>query len=120
MELIENMREQLETRLRQLQPALDEATQIKKLLDAGQCIGGQTPRQMLRARTDFLPRLGELHLLALLRHKPARVKDLAEALQVTPGRVVQLVNALEAEGTAKRIDGGVEITSAGLRFGRPR
>src|SRR5215217_6443927 len=57
----------------------------------------------------------KLHMLALLGDKgPLRVKELAEALKLTSGRVVQLVDDLEADGTARRMDRGVEITDAGL------
>jgi len=62
----------------------------------------------------------KLQLLTLVRDRRLRIKDLAETLQLTPGRIAQLVNDLEAEGTAKRTKEGVKITSAGLDLVPPK
>lgn len=112
--MIEQTREKLQHRLEELQHCLDEAAEIRALLkamDALQADGTAGPRQPLH-----LPaKTRKLQLLGVLRDRQIhRIKELAEALQVTPGRVVQLVNELEEGGTAKRVEGGVEITPDGL------
>lgn len=120
MAVIEETRDRLQARLRELQPYLDEAAQIRKLLKAmaalesGQASDAQGG-QRLSAETRKLQVLNALQDGAIVR-----IKDLAETLQVTPGRAVQLVNELEAEGTAKRVEGGVKITPAGLELAPPK
>jgi hypothetical protein len=114
MTLIDETRERLEARLQELQPCVDEAEQIRALLktmDGSPAEGHADDRPM-----RHLPaKVRKLQVLGILRENGiVRVKELAEALQVTSGRAVQLVNELEAEGTARRIEGGVEITADGL------
>jgi len=114
MTVIGDTRQKLQARLQELQPCLDEAAKIRRLLKAMDTLesepgSGLSDAQRLPAETR------KFQVLGVLRESPVvRIKELAAALQVSPGRAVQLVNELEAEGAAKRVEGGVKITDAGL------
>jgi predicted Rossmann fold nucleotide-binding protein DprA/Smf involved in DNA uptake len=118
--VIGETREKLQARLQELQPCLDEAARIDRLLKAMDALdsepgSGGGDAQRLPAETR------KLQILGVLRDTPImRIKELAEALKVTPGRAVQLVNELEAEGTANRVEGGVAITGAGRSLVPPK
>ncbi len=119
MDAIEKARSQLTRRLEELRPFVDEARRIERLLASMDTVIQDRPSPSPDSVTGAARRLPaasrKLHILALLRDQDKlRIRDLAEALDVTPGRVVQLVDDLEAEGTAQRVKGGVKITSAGL------
>jgi DNA-binding transcriptional ArsR family regulator len=115
IDVIAKARKDLENRLLELGPVLEEAARIRQLL-----------RVMEDAETEGVsgsvdrPRIsGEarrLQILTLLRDGdgPLRVGALADRLAVTPGRVSQLVGKLEKAGLVTRNSKGVEITSAGL------
>jgi hypothetical protein len=112
MAVIDDTRRDLEARLEELQPYLDEAAQIRRHLKAWEALedgGGGAQVRHLPVKTR------KLQLLSVLRDRSVwRVKEIAEALDVTPGRVVQLVNELEEDETARRVEGGVEITPIGM------
>lgn len=115
MDAIDKARKDLEERLFELKPYLEEAARIRQLL-----------RVMEDAKTEGVsgsvdrPRVsGEarrLQILTLLRDSdgPIRVGELADRLAVTSGRVSQLASRLEKAGLVTRSSKGVAITSAGL------
>jgi MarR family len=125
MDSIEEARVRLTERLEELRPFVDEARRIEQLLASMDTLAEErhspSPDSVTGAAKRLPAESRKLHILALLRDRgELRVKELAEALEVTPGRVVQLVDDLEAAGTARRVEGGVEITSAGLDLVPPQ
>lgn len=111
---MEDTRIRLEARLDEIQAILDEGEQIKALLrtmdevSAGPVAHGETEERMsVEARN--------LQILEYLRdNEGVRNRDLAEALQLTSGRIAQLLKDLLADGLVERTDGTLSLTGAGM------
>lgn len=106
-------RKRLEDRLVEIQPILDEGEQIKALLktmddvDAGPVPHGEGERMSVASRN--------LQILEFIRvHDGARNRDLAEALDLTPGRIAQLLKVLMADGRVARTNGKLLLTDDGV------
>lgn len=115
MNFVEGTRKQLEDRLAEIQPILDEGEQIKALLQtmddvaAGSFYPGDTRKRMSLESRNYQV-LSFVH-----NHEPARNRDLVRALNLTSGRITQLLGKLEADGLVERTGRELRLTSAGRR-----
>lgn len=116
MEVIDIARKDLEARLLELKPYIDEAERIERLLRTMTEADLYDREGRYRERHRVRSEARRLQILSLLRDgkEPIRGKDLAKDLGVTAGRVSQLLGKLEADGHVTREPGGVRITGSGL------
>jgi MarR family len=117
VDAIEDVRARLEGRLEELRPYVEEARRIERLLVAidATVVHELGPGPVTGAAPRLPAETRKLQILSLLGDRgELRIKALAEALKLTPGRIVQLVDEMEQDGTARRVNRGVKITGAGL------
>jgi hypothetical protein len=110
---IDKARQDLEARLLELRPYVEEEARIRRLLAAMDDVELDESGSYDRPRVSGAAR--RLQILALLNDRggPMRVKDLAEALLISSGRVSQLTATLVEQGLVNRTSSGIEITSTG-------
>ncbi|WDT93912.1 winged helix-turn-helix transcriptional regulator [Thermoleophilum album] len=111
---------EMEARLRELRPLVDEYKRLEKALAAlrgtaarpqvestrrtrRRTTGGRRgPRRPRGSRTQ--------EALELISQNPGiKVRELADRMQITPNYVYQLLPKLESEGKVERRDGGIYI-----------
>jgi ribosomal protein S25 len=100
-EIYEVYRPKLEERLEELRPLVAEFKETEELLAAWDRAGAKS-----RRRVPVSER--KTQILKIVHAEPGiTAKSLGERLGLSGSRIVQIVNALEQDGTVVRLEGGV-------------
>ena len=104
MAVTDDARQLLKDRLAELEPLVEEYERIERMVAA--LDGHAPPTRAAMARRTTAERKAEI--LEIIRDSPGiRVKDVAARIGLTVPRVVQLVNALESDGSVERTRDGL-------------
>jgi hypothetical protein len=108
---IRQVRKQLEARLAELQPMVDEYEELSAMLAAIDRTTGQTSPAATKARKPLAVRRAEI-LEYIERSPGCRVADIARWQGITGARATQIISGLEQMGAVDKTTDGLRLGSA--------
>ena len=117
-DFLDEKRKEIESRLRELRPAVDEYNRLEEASRALQGVGGQATTRRRTARrgsTTTRRRRGRprgsgtrsIQALELVKAKPGiTIRELADAMKIKANYLYRVMPTLEQEGKVKRRNGG--------------
>jgi hypothetical protein len=103
MSTFDQIQQDVENRYEELRPSVAEFKRLGRLLDAMRMVGDDQA-VVPQHRTYWPVPMRHAQIIDLLKTAPMRRCDLAKALDLTPGRVVQLIPALLESGLVREDD----------------
>jgi hypothetical protein len=112
-DFLDEKRKEIDARMRELRPLVDEYQRLEKAASALAGVGGDrataTPRRTTRSRRGRPRGSGTRakQALELVRARPGiTIREMADAMQIKANYLYRVMPALESDGQVKRRDGG--------------
>jgi predicted Rossmann fold nucleotide-binding protein DprA/Smf involved in DNA uptake len=117
-DFLDEKRKEIESRLRELRPLVDEFNRLEQASQALAGVGGQAPARKRGARRAAAPgrrRRGRprgsgtrsIQALELVKAQPGiTIRELASAMKIKANYLYRVMPTLEQEGKVKRRNGG--------------
>jgi hypothetical protein len=111
VDFLDEKRKEIDARLRELRPLVDEYQRLEKAAAALAGVGGaRAPASRRRSRARGRPRgsgTRSKEALELVRARPGiTISEMADAMNIKANYLYRVMPALEAEGQVKKQDGG--------------
>ena len=127
VDLLESVRRDIDERLKQLRPAVEESQRLEKALEALGRTGGRipserrAPRKAQRRRTRVTRAEAEARkrqALAMLAEDPqTKPAALAAIFEMSPNNVYSMLRRLEREGALSKTQDGYRVQQPESRIG---
>jgi hypothetical protein len=114
-DFLDTKRKEIDARLRELRPLVDEFNQLEKAAAALAGVGGGQQRATRRRRSNAAGRRGRprgsgnraKQAIELVRARPGiTIAEMADAMGIQPNYLYRVMPTLESEGQAVKRDGG--------------
>jgi hypothetical protein len=114
-DFLDEKRKEIELRLRELRPLVDEFHRLEEAARALDGVGGQAPRRRPARRRPSGGRRGRprgsgkraIQAQELVRARPGiTIRELADAMKIKPNYLYRVMPTLEKEGKVKKRRGG--------------
>jgi hypothetical protein len=114
-DFLDEKRKEIDARLRELRPLVDEFNQLEKAAAALAGVGGGQQRATRRRRSNAAGRRGRprgsgnraKQAIELVRARPGiTIAEMADAMGIQPNYLYRVMPTLESEGQAVKRDGG--------------
>jgi hypothetical protein len=114
-DFLEEKRKEIDARLRELRPLVDEFNQLEKAAAALAGVGGSRQRPTRRRRGGAAGRRGRprgsgnraKQAIELVRARPGiTIAEMADAMGIQPNYLYRVMPTLESDGQAVKRDGG--------------
>jgi hypothetical protein len=111
-DFLDEKRKEIDARMRELRPLVDEYQQLEKAAAALAGVGGNRAPTARRRTTSRRGRprgsgTRAKQALELVRARPGiTIRDMADAMKIKANYLYRVMPALEADGQVKRRDGG--------------